>query len=80
MRIADGQSTLSADGWFTAVSFTGTTWSFAVPTKYGRASAQKREGFRSADEAKLAAFDEITMRQNQRALALKATTPNIDGN
>lgn len=48
------------------VSFTGRTWGFTVRRKTTDVEWDQ-SGFRSCDEAKLAAFDEITKRLKQQA-------------
>ena len=78
-RTADGQSTLSTDGYFIAVSFTGRTWSFAVRPRKCENDPTKCTGFQSADEAKLAAFDEITKRLKKNSRAFMAGTRRADG-
>ena len=78
-RTADGQSILSAEGFYTSVSFTGRSWSFPVrPIKAGHRE-WKDSGFLSANEAKLAAFDAITKHLKKQARAPKAAIPNSDG-
>lgn len=64
-RNADGQSVLNTREVQTIVSFTGRTWGFTVRPKKTEDVEWKRSGFRSCDEAKLAAFDEITKRLKQ---------------
>lgn len=65
-RNADGESVLSTREFHTIVSFTGRTWGFTVRRKMTELEWD-RAGFRSCDEAKLAAFDEITKRKVQQA-------------
>lgn len=78
-RSAEGQSILSADGFYTSVSFTGRSWSFTVRPVNAGHTEWKDSGFHSANEAKLAAFDEITKHLKKRARASKAPIPNADG-
>ena len=66
-RNADGQSVLNTRDFHTIVSFTGRSWSFAVRPKKTEVIEWKRSGFRSCDEAKLGAFDEITKRLKRQA-------------
>ena len=65
-RNAEGQSVLTSRQFQTIVSFTGRTWSFTVRPKTTDVEWDQ-SGFRSCDEAKLAAFDEITKRLKEQA-------------
>ncbi|CAJ0807419.1 hypothetical protein LMG19083_04560 [Ralstonia psammae] len=67
-RTADGRSTLYADGHRVIVEFTGRSWSYTVAPMRDETVSWRQAGFGSSDEAKLAAFDEITKRQRKRAL------------
>lgn len=64
-RNADGQSVLNTRDFHTIVSFTGRTWGFTVRQKMTDLEWD-RAGFRSCDDAKLAAFDVITKRLVQQ--------------
>ncbi|MCP1175654.1 hypothetical protein [Ralstonia chuxiongensis] len=66
-RTADGRSTLYADGHRVIVEFTGRSWSYTVAPMQDEAVSWRQAGFGSSDEAKLAAFDEITKRLRKRA-------------
>lgn len=65
-RNADGQSVLTTRHFHTMVSFTGETWGFSVRPRTTDV-AWDQSGFRSCEEAKLAAFDEITRRLMEQA-------------
>ena len=61
-RTADGRSMLYADGYRVVIVFSGRSWTYTVAQMGDENVSWRRAGFGSADEAKLAAFDEITKR------------------
>ncbi|MEW1781423.1 hypothetical protein AB0305_04385 [Arthrobacter sp. NPDC080086] len=65
-RTADGRSTLYADGNRVVVAFSGRSWTYIVSPMEEEGVSWKGVGYGSSDEAKLAAFDEITKRLRKR--------------
>ena len=59
-RTADGESILTSRDFCITVRLTRQSWGFSVRLKKTAHPALERDGFRSPDDAKLAAFDEIT--------------------
>ena len=68
-RTADGRSTLYADGNRVVVAFSGRSWTYAVSPMEEEGVSWKGVGYGSSDEAKLAAFDEISKRLRKRERA-----------
>ncbi len=68
-RTADGRSTLYADGYRVAVVFSGRSWTYTVGPMGDENVSWRRAGFGSSDEAKLAAFDEMSKRLRKRERA-----------
>lgn len=70
-RTAEGRSTLYADGYRVVVAFSGRSWTYTVSPIQTENTSWKRVGYGSSDEAKLAAFDEITKHLVKQARALR---------